>query len=73
MMNEVTFHLTPELEKSVEDELAMLNKHWAEKTLPPCTCKDLYNGNGPKYCQYKTEGKNACCSEELFKNHKETV
>lgn len=35
---EVTIALTEELEKSVRDELALLNKHWKENTLPKCTC-----------------------------------
>lgn len=66
-MEEITFHLTPELEKSVLDELAMLNKHWAEKTLPPCTCAEMYDGKGIQYCNFQTEGRNACCDESLYK------
>lgn len=37
---ELTYFLTPEKEKAVLDEVALLNKHWADKTLPPCTCDD---------------------------------
>lgn len=75
MMKEVTFHLTPELEQSVKEELELLNKHWAEKTLPPCTCNQLYldkNGksSGPRYCSYRKEGSSSiCCEESLYKNH----
>lgn len=72
MLKEVTYYLTTELEQAVTEELEMLNKHWAEKTLPPCRCMELYIGkdgksSGPRYCNYKTEGKNQCCDESLAK------
>lgn len=45
---EVTVPLTPELEKDVYNELALLNKHWAENTLPDCTCE----GWQIQYCPF---------------------
>lgn len=47
---EVHFELTDELEKRVLDEVALLNKHWKEKTLPYCTCSE--SDWGVKYCSY---------------------
>lgn len=52
---ELTYHLTPEKEKAVLDEVGLLNKHWKDKTLPDCTC-----GTDPRtdwqlkagYCDY---------------------
>lgn len=73
MTKEVSYHLDGELEERVLSELETLNNHWAEKTLPPCTCLDLYldkNGksSGPRYCSYKEPGSTTkCCSESLAK------
>lgn len=71
-MKEVSYFLTEELEKSVIEELSMLNKHWREKTLPPCTCGSLYldkNGksSGARYCNYRKPGSSTiCCEESLW-------
>lgn len=58
-LKEVTYFLTPELEESVLSEVALLNHHWKERTLPPCKCNQMYldkdgKANGPKYCNYRT-------------------
>lgn len=74
MMKEVTYLLTEELEERVKSELSTLNQHWADKTLPPCTCNQLYldkNGksSGPKYCSYRDpDTPSQCCNEYLAKD-----
>lgn len=84
---EVHYTLTDELEKIVLEELSLLNKHWKDKTLPPCTCGALYNGKGTHYCNYgvpeseewvlldgyksKQKIRTKCCGEELLDTIKE--
>lgn len=75
-IKETTYYLTDELEADVLKEFATLNQHWAEKKLPPCTCKEMYldkdgNSNGPNYCSYgvKRDGIKKvvdCCRKELY-------
>lgn len=43
-MAEVQYLWTPELEKEVVGYWTELNKHWAARTLPKCTCADHENG-----------------------------
>lgn len=80
---EVHFELTPELEQMVTDEINTLNKHWREKTIPPCTCNNLYDIMGTHYCNYgdptsekwvqvpdknyKKKIRTRCCDEQLIK------
>lgn len=71
---EVHVVLRPEHEQEILDELAVLNDHWAKKTLPPCTCDKLYDGAGVGYCDYgdvdtlNAKGKpTKCCDESLAK------
>lgn len=41
--------------------------YWLDKTLPPCTCPSMYDGAGPKYCNYLNNLENmTCCDEKLF-------
>ncbi len=52
----------------INDEWMPLIQYWIDKILPPCTCKDMYDGNGPKYCNYLNNIENlTCCDEKLFK------
>lgn len=49
---EVSYFLTPELEKAVLDEVAMLNKHWEDKTLPECTCHETKDKWAVGFCPF---------------------
>lgn len=52
----------------VNREWHPLITHWVEKTLPECTCHLMYDGNGPKYCNYLNNIENlTCCDSKLFK------
>lgn len=55
-----------EIQKQVDQEWNPLIKHWNDKTLPECTCEEMYNGNGIKYCRYATS-EQSCCDESLWK------
>ena len=59
------FKWTPDIEQEVEDEWNPLGEMWETQTLPPCTCKDLSDGVGPKYCRYSTTD-TECCDEALY-------
>lgn len=50
----------------VNAEWQPLLQYWNNKSLPPCTCKEMWNGAGPKYCRYGIDETN-CCSESLWK------
>lgn len=50
---------------AVLEEWTPLIAYWEAQELPPCTCKDDYNGSGPKYCRYATS-EEECCDESLF-------
>ena len=54
-----------DIERQVDEEWQPLIKHWLDKTLPDCTCAEMYNGNGAKYCRYATS-ETECCDEKLF-------
>lgn len=51
--------------EEVKQEWAPLIKYWENQELPPCTCKDDYNGNGVKYCQFQDDH-GGCCSEDIW-------
>lgn len=55
-------------EEEIKEEYRILNKAWENQILPPCTCHEMYNGNGHKYCAYN-QG-DSCCSENLIKGRK---
>jgi hypothetical protein len=58
--------VNPEILARVKAKVAYLNKCWAEKTLPICTCREgqeMFNETN-QYCGYKT--KTGCCSAELL-------
>jgi hypothetical protein len=54
------------IQEEVNQEWTPLIDHWNNKTLPECTCADMYGGNGRKYCRYMVD-EGHCCSESLFK------
>lgn len=57
-----------EIQKQVDQEWNPLIKHWTDKTLPECTCEEMYNGKGWRYCRYlENEEAETCCSESLWK------
>lgn len=43
-MSEVQYMWTPELEKEVIDYWTALNKFWADRQIPPCTCHEQAGG-----------------------------
>jgi hypothetical protein len=51
-------------------EWSPLLAYWDRKELPPCTCTELYNGTGPKYCRFKTDEIGSSCCDELLINKK---
>lgn len=56
------------IKAQVDQEWEPLIKYWINKTLPDCTCIEMYNGAGPKYCNYLNNIENlTCCDEKLFK------
>lgn len=57
---EVTVQFTPELEKTILDEVALLNKHWKENTLPECTCE----GWQIQYCPFADLGSTESIKKE---------
>jgi hypothetical protein len=59
------YNWSEEIQKQVDEEWNTLILYWTNNALPPCTCKDLYDGNGPKYCRYGITDKE-CCSELLY-------
>lgn len=55
------------IQAQVDNEWTPLIKHWIDKTLPDCTCKDMYDGAGPKYCSFLNNIENlTCCDEKLW-------
>lgn len=56
---DLSYQLTKELEDDVIAEVNLLNKHWAEKTIPPCWCgKEPVEWQLEKgYCDYCDESK----------------
>lgn len=62
------FNWNDNIQAQVNAEWHPLITHWVEKTLPDCTCIEMYNGAGPKYCRYLNNLENmTCCDEKLFK------
>lgn len=59
------FNWSEEIQKEVDVEWQPLINYWLKQELPPCTCKDLYDGAGPKYCRYGID-EESCCAETLF-------
>lgn len=59
------FIWSPEILDQVHQEWNPLVDYWLQGKLPPCTCKDLYDGAGPKYCRYGTS-ETECCDEKLY-------
>lgn len=72
-MSEVQYLYSPELEKEVVTYWETLNKYWADKKLPPCTCHEQAGGfmANPKWNPYYYNDKP--CSLEWFKKHPELV
>jgi len=63
------FHFiwSDDIQAKVLLEWEPLIHYWIAKTLPPCTCIDMYNGAGPRYCNYLNNVENlTCCDEKLF-------
>lgn len=61
------FNWSDNIKRDVDQEWQPLIKHWIDKTLPDCTCLEMYNGKGPAYCRYLNNPENmTCCSEKLF-------
>jgi hypothetical protein len=61
------FNWSDEIQEKVDNEWNPLIRLWENKKLPACSCKEMYDGNGAKYCRYSTSDKE-CCDESLFKN-----
>lgn len=53
------------IQEKVDQEWLPLIGYWTSKKLPPCSCKDLYDGAGPKYCRYATS-ETECCDSSLY-------
>lgn len=61
------FNWSDQIQAQIDAEWEPLIKHWTDKTLPGCTCAELYNGAGPKYCRYLENAENlTCCNDKLF-------
>lgn len=60
-----------ELEKEVLGYWTTINRYWAEKKIPPCTCKDQEGGfmANPKYNPYFMDGES--CSIKYYQQWKE--
>lgn len=55
------------IQTQVDKEWIPLVQHWNDKTLPDCTCKEMYDGAGPKYCNYLNNLEAlTCCDPKLF-------
>lgn len=62
------FQWTADIQKQVDDEWQPLITMWNDGNLPACTCKDLYDGAGPKYCRYGVDDTTCCLvNEEIEK------
>jgi len=61
------FKWAPEIVEQVDGEWQPLISLWENKTLPACSCKELYDGSGPKYCRFGTSD-TECCSELIYEN-----
>lgn len=59
------FKWSEEIEEQVLNEWDTLGEYWTRKEIPPCTCKEMYDGAGPKYCRYSTSD-TECCDELLY-------
>lgn len=59
------FKWSDEIQKEVTAEWEPLIEAWVMGTLPACTCKNMYDGAGPKYCRYSTSD-TECCDESLY-------
>lgn len=70
-MAEVQYMWDEKLEKDVVDYWTSLNKHWADKTLPPCTC-DKHEGGFMALEKWNPFFyKDKPCSLEWFTKHPE--
>lgn len=62
------FNWSDSIQTEIDLEWTPLIKHWLDKTLPDCTCIEMYGGKGPLYCRYLNNPENlTCCDSKLFK------
>jgi hypothetical protein len=54
-----------EIQAKVDAEWQPLIGYWTRGEIPPCSCAEMYDGAGPKYCRYG-ETNTSCCAEALF-------
>lgn len=63
---EVQYMWTPELEKEVLDYWTTINKFWADKQIPPCTCHEQAGGFMAKEAYNPYFFNDKPCSVEYF-------